>query len=670
MNQPLPVSGTGPGLDVVSELPTVTATATGTVTWTPTITPTPTATPATAERRAALQCQQAIERGGTRYALEMLRAIDTCARTGSGPLAACLAAATTDRRLEQRRRAWRKRATHACMGVALRRDLAYFETCAAPPSTCTFASAVVDAAGPQNDLIDCLACRTEEQLQAVGSLLFAEQSIHHACQETIGQQGTAILRRLIEQLRSCLNRRGSESIAVCLSKPADATRVRDLVTEWRTSSEATCAGLDPFAELGYASLCGGVEPVRPAACSFASPSCAFESVGLLSAPGTDDDLLDCLQCQVEDAALGVIRTLYGAELCCTAEGCRAVRSRAACRRAGGGLAYYQLDSVDVGSVGSPHGIAVTADGSIYLGDTGNARVVVRGPDGSVGVVGLTSDLPFGVAVDPSGNVYVGLRNNDRVVRLAPDGFRSAFAGTGEPLHSGDNVPAVTAAVAAPNGVAADAQGNVYITESGIFRLFFGGVGTATDEYIRVVDPAGIIHTVAGAGPYSLDGAGVGGPALSAGLASPYQVATVPDGSLLIGEVGLQRVLRLETNGILTHVAGRPLLSFNGVGAYSGDGGPALAARLYSAEGVGQDADGNIFIADMRNSRVRMVDPDGSIITVAGTGEGYLLGTAPDGSPGALVKAGCPGALAVGPDGRVYYPDLPSSLIRVLTRVSY
>jgi hypothetical protein len=175
----------------------------------------------------------------------------------------------------------------------------------------------------------------------------------------------------------------------------------------------------------------------------------------------------------------------------------------------------------------------------------------------------------------------------------------------------------------------------------------------------MVDPAGTVHTVAGKGPFG--GEGVPGAALEAELAAPYSLTVLSDQSLLIGEVGLQRVLRLDRSGTLEHVAGRPAV----LGSYAGDGGPALTARLYGPEGLGEDADGKVFIADMRNSRIRMIDSLGSIITVAGTGT--LQVSHP--GPGALASIGCPLALTVGRDGRVYFPGGPGP-IRVLTAVRY
>jgi hypothetical protein len=265
-------------------------------------------------------------------------------------------------------------------------------------------------------------------------------------------------------------------------------------------------------------------------------------------------------------------------------------------------------------------------------------------------------------------VYAALRRQHRVVRVAPDGSSSDFAGDGLSDHSGDGGAATAASIAAPNGLAVDLAGNVYVTESGVMSYLIVGGPPFAHEHLRVIDAGGTIDTVAGRGGYGIDG--LGGAALQALLGVPYQVSAEADGSVLVGEVGTQRVMRLRPDGILAPFAGRGLFVLNGYGAYSGDAGPAVAARLYGAEGMGTDQEGKTFIADMRNSRVRMVDERGSIITVAGTGDVGPQRTSPDGTAGPLAAAGCPGALAVAPDGRVYYPDLFTSAIRVLTLVPY
>ena len=121
----------------------------------------------------------------------------------------------------------------------------------------------------------------------------------------------------------------------------------------------------------------------------------------------------------------------------------------------------------------------------------------------------------------------------------------------------------------------------------------------------MVDAAGTIHTVAGSGPYG--SAGEGEAALSAQLGGLTAMFLAPDGSMLLGEAGTQRLLRIDPlppAGILTRIAGR---STNPFGAYAGDGGPARLARFYSIEGIVQDAAGNVIVADFQNNRIRLVD---------------------------------------------------------------
>lgn len=638
-----------------------------TPTITPTRAPTPTPTPRQTPSGEALRCQQTIERRGARYALAMLESIDECAATDAASIAACVEAPDKRRQLDALRSWWGRRAATACAGVNWKSQLAYHATCAPPPSECSFATDTIDAPGARNDEIDCLACRTEEHLRTVTEIVLADRPIRNACHDSLARPGLTLLRWTIRQVRRCLGSGRGASIAECLTEDTFVQAAERAEAEWRSSAEAACAGIDPFLELAYRTLCAGEEPVRPPSCPRDAPPCKFESVVSMNEMGENNDLVDCLLCQSQEAALGIARALYGAELCCASDRCDVVESRAACHRRDGSPAYFAIEALDAGAGFNPHGIAAAGDGTIYVADTNADRITFRRPDGTTGVLADVGGAPFGLAVDDAGTVYAALRRVDRVVRITADGTVTPFAGTGTAAHSGDAIPATEASLWSPNGVAADVHGNVYLTESGITRLLLYGVGSVNHEFVRVVDASGVIRTVAGAGLYGIVGAG--GPALAASLAAPYQLASVDDGSLLIGEVGAQRVLRIETDGTLTNVAGRAQLAASAVGAYSGDGGAAASARLYGAEGVDTDRFGNVFIADMRNSRIRLVDSRGSIITIAGNGSRATEGPL-DGQAGTEVWAGCPGALAIGPDDRVYYPDLSDNRIRVLTRVGY
>src|SRR5438876_3830946 len=177
----------------------------------------------------------------------------------------------------------------------------------------------------------------------------------------------------------------------------------------------------------------------------------------------------------------------------------------------------------------------------------------------------------------------------------------------------------------PYSVAADNAGNLYIMDTGHCRVQRIG----TDGDLTTVagddrsDPRGFAYRCG----YSVDG----GPAASAALSWPYGVAVDGAGNIYIADTGNHRIRKVSPDGIITTVAGLGSFtngSFSGVG-YSGDGGPATEATLNSPHGVAVDTNGNIYIADTENRRIRKVASDGTITTVAGNG---LFSESGDGGP--------------------------------------
>jgi uncharacterized repeat protein (TIGR01451 family) len=301
---------------------------------------------------------------------------------------------------------------------------------------------------------------------------------------------------------------------------------------------------------------------------------------------------------------------------------------------------------------SPDGVAVDSSGNLYIADYGNARVrevttdgaiatLVGGGmnDGGFAVFGLFNG-PGGVVRDKAGNTYIADINNNRVRKVAADGAISTVAGRGASGFAGDGGPAASALLNAPQGVALDSAGNLYITDSGNRR-------------IRQVDGSGNITTVAGNG-ICCTPTGDGGQATNAQIGTPYGLAVDSSGNLYFSDITNNLVRMVTPSGTISTVAG------SGSSGYSGDGGSATAAKLYSPYGVAVDSAGNLYIADRSNYRVRMVSTGGTISTVAGNG---LCCYGGDG--GAATKAYLcqPTGVAVDAAGALYIADECNERVR-------
>ena len=323
--------------------------------------------------------------------------------------------------------------------------------------------------------------------------------------------------------------------------------------------------------------------------------------------------------------------------------------------AGNGDSDYLGDAPPYGDGGpaidaviSPTDVELAPDGSLYIADSNSGRIRrgdldgvitnVAGtyPGGDYGDGGPATearlDRPHGIAFGPDGSLYIADTYNHRIRRVGPDGMISTVAGTGDSSYRGDGGPATQTTLDFPRDVAVAPDGSLYIADT-------------RNNRIRRVSTDGIISTVAGAG-YPGYG-GDGGPAIEAGLSSPGGLAVAPDGSLYIADTYNHRIRRVGTDGIITTVAGT---YYRG---YFGDGGPAIEAGLNHPEGVTVGPDGSLYIADTLNQRIRRVGPDGIIRTLAGTGE---IGYDGDERPATGAMLNYPSGVAVDFDGNLYVAD--------------
>ncbi len=316
----------------------------------------------------------------------------------------------------------------------------------------------------------------------------------------------------------------------------------------------------------------------------------------------------------------------------------------------GNLYIGDVITYTVRKVEAQTGIITTYAGNGAAGYSGD-----NGPASSASMYG-----PSACALDSADNLYLADVGNNVIRKVAASsGIITTVAGNGfgagaaKGGFSGDGGPAKAAELYQPYGVVVDTAGTIFISDYG-------------NQRVRKVDAAtGIITTIAGNGTYGYSGNS--GPATSAMIANPEQLALDASGNLYIAEQGASVVTKVNlSTGVISTIAGNGTVGpGNGTEnpKVSGDGGLATKAQLAQPQGVALDAAGNVFISDSNNQRVRMVSAStGIITTVVGTTIGY----AGDGGASNHAKVHNPEGLFFDASGNLYLADSYNSVVRKVT----
>ena len=220
---------------------------------------------------------------------------------------------------------------------------------------------------------------------------------------------------------------------------------------------------------------------------------------------------------------------------------------------------------------------------------------------------------------------------------------TTFAGNGIDGNIGDGGPAISAEFDSPSGVAVDKWGNIYVADWG-------------SALIHKIDTNGIITRFAGIAGFT-GYSGDGGPATAVVLAlgdPTTGIAVDTAGNVFFSDVSdSPRIRKISTSGIITTVAGHGLLG------YSGDGGPATAAKFLDPTGICFDKMGNMYIADAESNNIRKINTSGIISTIAGT----TIGFSGDGGPATSAQLNTPQGIAVDSLGNIFIADFYNNRIR-------
>lgn len=297
---------------------------------------------------------------------------------------------------------------------------------------------------------------------------------------------------------------------------------------------------------------------------------------------------------------------------------------------------------------NPRGVAVDAQGNVYVADAvGSHRIRKISPAGVVttlagnGIQGYADGngtlakfaSPSAVAVDAQGNVYVGDQINHCIRKISPAGIVSTFAGNG--IAGFADGTGSAAQFNAPQGVALDGQGNLYVAD-------------VLNHLIRKISPSGAVTTLAGTGKQGYaDGNGT-----LAQFSGPIGLTVDKQSNVYVADLGNDRIRKISPAGVVSTLAG---------GSFGFAEGSGAAAQFRHPYGVVADNQNNVYVADMQNNRIRKITPSGVVSTVAGL-------DAPGNNDGdaSVAKFYSPMSIAIDSHGNLYVADATNVRIRKIT----